>query len=81
VTLSAPAVPAAQELMRELVDWRLAGRSEFLRSYFRTVLCADEGMHFLPTDELMNALSSANRAELIIGGAASERDEAADRKH
>ena len=51
-------------------------RSEFLRSYFRTVLSADEGVHLLPTEELMNALSAANRAELIIGGAASDADDA-----
>jgi len=51
-------------------------RHGLLHALFRFVVSVDEGARLLPTDELAEALSSANRADLFIGAAVAPADAA-----
>jgi hypothetical protein len=47
-----------------------------MHALFRYVVSVDEGVRLLPTDELAEVLSSANRADLFIGAAVARADAA-----
>lgn len=51
-------------------------RRGLMHALFRYVVSVDEGVRLLPTDELAEVLSSANRADLFIGAAVARADAA-----
>lgn len=60
-------------LLLEAAD---GSRHGLLHVLFRFVVSADEGVRLLPREELAEVLSSAHRAELLIGAAAAPADAA-----
>jgi len=51
-------------------------RHGLLHVLFRFVVSVDEGVRLSPTDELVEVLGSANRADLLIGAALARADDA-----
>jgi hypothetical protein len=84
----APSTPAIQLLLgtlprRPMGDQRLLSlerangdRHRLLHVLFRFVVSAEEGVRLLPTDELVEVLGSAGRADLFIGAAVAPADAA-----
>jgi hypothetical protein len=50
------------------LDQENSSMQGLLRLHFRHIASAQEGVKFLPTEELIEVLDSANRADLFIGG-------------